>query len=223
MGGRQRSLAAGELVVDLARHEVRLAGAIVKLEPHPMDLLILLMERAGDLVTRRDIAQRLWPSGTHVAVDEGINTAVRKLRKSLADDPRRPRYVGTVVGKGYRFLPVVERRGGDSVMQSLATARIVWDERSVTLTDGDNVIGRDTAAAVCIDSHTVSRRHAVVHVDGDSAVLEDLRSKNGTKVNGVSVDTPVVLSDGDRIDVGGVRVVFVRPSHSSRTRTLLPS
>jgi DNA-binding winged helix-turn-helix (wHTH) protein len=223
MGVRQRCLAAGELVVDLARHEVRLADSILKLEPHPMDLLILLMEREGELVTRRDIAQRLWPSGTHVVVDEGINTVVRKLRKSLADDPRHPRYVGTVVRKGYRFLAVVERRGVDSVMQSLPTGRIVWEERSVTLTNGDNVIGRDPAAAVCIDSHTVSRRHAVVRVDADSAVLEDLRSKNGTKVNGVSVDAPVVLSDGDRIEVGGVRIVFVRPSHSSRTRTLAPS
>jgi DNA-binding winged helix-turn-helix (wHTH) protein len=223
VGVPARCLAAGELLVDLARHEVRLGDAILKLETHPMDLLILLMERDGELVTRGDIARRLWPIGTHVAVDEGINTAVRKLRKTLADDPRRPRYIATVVGKGYRFLPVVERRGVESVVQSPAMGRIAWGERSVTLTEGDNVIGRDAAAAVCIASHTVSRRHAVVHVDANGAVLEDLRSKNGTKVNGVSVTAPVVLRDGDRIDIGGVRVAFVKPSHSSRTRTLLPS
>jgi len=187
-----------------------------------MDLLVLLMERHGELVTRSEIARRLWRSGTHVAVDEGINTAVRKLRKTLADDPRRPRYVGTVVGKGYRFLAVVQRPGVASVIQPFM-GRIVWEERSVTLTQGDNVIGREAAAAVCIDSHTVSRRHAVVHVDGDGVAIEDLRSKNGTKVNGVSIRTPVILNDGDRIEVGGVKIVFVRPSDSSRTRTLLSS
>jgi DNA-binding winged helix-turn-helix (wHTH) protein len=222
MSAPPRCLAAGRLEVDLRRHEVRLADSILKLEPHPMDLLVLLMERDGELVTRNEIAQRLWPSGTHVAVDEGINTAVRKLRKTLADDPRRPRYVGTVVGKGYRFLAVVQRRGDASVLPPVM-GRIVWEERSVTLTSGDNVIGRDAAAAVCIDSHTVSRRHAVVHVDGDGTVLEDLHSKNGTKVNGVSINAPVVLSDGDRIEVGGVKIVFLRPSDSSRTRTLIRS
>jgi len=54
-------------------------------------------------------------------------------------------------------------------------------------------------------------------------VLEDLHSKNGTKVNGVGINAPVVLSDGDRIEVGGVKIVFLRPSDSSRTRTLIRS
>ena len=222
MRGRAGSLVAGELEFDLARHELRCAGTVLRLEPHPMDLLLLLMERGGELVTREEIAQRLWQRGTHVAVDEGINTAVRKLRQTLQDDPRHPRYVETVVGKGYKFLSVVERHDRATALPRLTPGRIVWSGRSVPLVEGDNVIGRDPGADVCVDSFTVSRRHAVVRVGAVTAAIEDLRSKNGTKVNGVPVSTPVPLGDGDQIDVGGVRVVFVRPSHSARTRTLVP-
>jgi DNA-binding winged helix-turn-helix (wHTH) protein len=219
MNARPGRLVSGDLEVDLARHEVRLAGSILKLEPHAMDLLLLLMEREGELVTRGEIAARLWRPGTHVAVDDGINTAVRKLRTVLADDPRRPRYVATVVARGYKFVPRVERRG-DPEAALAAFGRIVWGDRSVMLQEGDNVIGRDPAARIRIDSSTVSRRHAVIRVNGPAAVVEDLCSKNGTSVNGAPVATPVPLLDGDRIDVGGVRLVFVRPSQS-RTRTLL--
>jgi DNA-binding winged helix-turn-helix (wHTH) protein len=66
-------------------------------------LLILLAEREGELVTRDEIVERLWGKDVYLEADRGINTAVSKLRLALRDDPERPRFVQTVVGKGYRL------------------------------------------------------------------------------------------------------------------------
>jgi len=72
-----------------------------------MELLLLLVERKGELVSREEISQRLWGADVFVDVDLGINTAVRKVRTALRDDPEKPRFVETVVGKGYRFAAPV--------------------------------------------------------------------------------------------------------------------
>src|SRR3569833_1187248 len=72
-----------------------------------MDLLILLASRQGELVTREEVIERLWGKGVHFDVDQGINTAIRKIRQCLRDTPENPTYIQTVVGKGYRFIPHV--------------------------------------------------------------------------------------------------------------------
>ena len=76
-----------------------------------MELLLLLVERKGELVSREEISQRLWGADVFVDVDLGINTAVRKVRTALRDDPEKPRFVETVVGKGYRFAAPVAAIG----------------------------------------------------------------------------------------------------------------
>jgi TolB-like protein/DNA-binding winged helix-turn-helix (wHTH) protein/tetratricopeptide (TPR) repeat protein len=81
----------------------------VKLERIPLELLILLVERSGQLVSRDEIASRLWGSGVHVDVESGVNTAVRKLRAALKDSPERPNFIETVPGKGYRFIGPVSK------------------------------------------------------------------------------------------------------------------
>jgi TolB-like protein/Tfp pilus assembly protein PilF len=77
-----------------------------------MELLILLVQRRGELVSREEIAERLWGKDVFLEVDHGINTAVRKVRRALRDDPDKPRFVETVVGRGYRFAaPVILQDG----------------------------------------------------------------------------------------------------------------
>jgi TolB-like protein/DNA-binding winged helix-turn-helix (wHTH) protein/Tfp pilus assembly protein PilF len=76
-----------------------------------MELLLLLVERKGELVPREEISQRLWGTEVFVDVDLGINTAVRKVRTALRDDPEKPRFVETVIGKGYRFAAPVAVNG----------------------------------------------------------------------------------------------------------------
>ena len=104
--------------LDLSRVELRLDGQRVHLEKLPLDLLILLAARPGVLVTRQEIVDALWGPDVFVDSEQGINTAVRKIRKALHDPQDTPRLIETVVGRGYRFLPVVEQTTGDGRQQS---------------------------------------------------------------------------------------------------------
>jgi eukaryotic-like serine/threonine-protein kinase len=94
----------GDFKLDCSRFELYRAGRSLKLERKPMELLILLAERNGDLVTRSEIAERLWEREIFVDTEHGINTAIRKIRQVLRDDPEQPRFLITVTGKGYRFI-----------------------------------------------------------------------------------------------------------------------
>ena len=94
--------------LDVGRYEIRRNGRSLRLERLPMELLILLASRRGELVTREEVIERLWGKGVHLDADQGINTAIRKIRLCLRDTAENPTYVQTVVGKGYRFIPPVE-------------------------------------------------------------------------------------------------------------------
>jgi TolB-like protein/DNA-binding winged helix-turn-helix (wHTH) protein len=94
----------GDFRLDCNRFELWRAGVCMKLERKPMELLILLTTREGDLVTRTEIAERLWGNEVFVDTEHGINTAIRKVRQALRDDPEQPRFVQTVMGRGYRFI-----------------------------------------------------------------------------------------------------------------------
>src|SRR5271154_5929532 len=97
----------GDFKLDCDRFELRRGERTVKLERKPMELLILLAAKNGDLVTRAEIVERLWDSEVFVDTEHGINTAIRKIREVLRDDPEQSRFVQTVTGKGYRFVASV--------------------------------------------------------------------------------------------------------------------
>lgn len=94
----------GDFRLDCGRFELQLNGRALRVERKPMELLMLLASREGQLVTRAEIAQRLWSSEVFVDTEHGINTAIRKLRHLLRDDPDTPRFIQTVTGMGYRFI-----------------------------------------------------------------------------------------------------------------------
>jgi TolB-like protein/DNA-binding winged helix-turn-helix (wHTH) protein len=93
--------------LDLGRYELRRNGGLLRLERLPMELLVLLASRQGDLVTREEVIERLWGKGVYLDAEQGINTAIRKIRMCLRDTAENPKYIQTVVGKGYRFVPSV--------------------------------------------------------------------------------------------------------------------
>ena len=93
--------------LDPNRYELRRQGRNLRLEKIPQDLLILLVEKKGDLITREEIIERIWGKDVFVDSEAGINTAIRKIRQTLHDDPENPRFIQTVVGRGYRFLAPV--------------------------------------------------------------------------------------------------------------------
>src|SRR6267154_2207516 len=97
----------GDFELDIAAYELRRGGQPIHLERHPMDLLILLVERRRQLVSRSDIVKRLWDSSVFVDVETGVNTAIRKLRHALRDSRESPAFVETISGKGYRFIASV--------------------------------------------------------------------------------------------------------------------
>ena len=95
--------------LDLRALELRHSGQPLKLERIPMELLLLLIERRGQLITRDEIVLRIWGKDVFVDTDNSINAAIRKIRQVLSDDAEEPRYVQTVTGRGYRFIaPLVE-------------------------------------------------------------------------------------------------------------------
>ena len=104
------TLQFGDFELDVTAYELRRLGRPVRIERIPMELLILLLERRGDLVSREEIAERLWGKETFIDAETGVNTAVRKIRQALRDSTARPVFIQTISGKGYRFLaPTVSK------------------------------------------------------------------------------------------------------------------
>jgi serine/threonine protein kinase len=94
--------------LDLRAYELRRAGCALRLERIPMDLLVLLVERRRELVTRDQIIEKIWGKDVFLDADGSINSAIRKIRHVLGDDPDQPRFVQTVSGRGYRFIAPIE-------------------------------------------------------------------------------------------------------------------
>src|SRR5882762_3719039 len=101
---RSTRSAVGGTELDLGRYELRRSGRRVKLEKKPMELLIFLVSRREQLVSRKEIVTKLWRSDLFVDTEPNINNIVRKIRTALGDDSAEPRFLETVVGKGYRFI-----------------------------------------------------------------------------------------------------------------------
>jgi eukaryotic-like serine/threonine-protein kinase len=94
----------GDFELDLRRYELRRSGRVLKLERIPMEILLLLLERKGQLVSRERIVERVWGKGVFLDTDNSINNAIRKIRQVLKDDPEHPRFIQTVLGRGYVFV-----------------------------------------------------------------------------------------------------------------------
>jgi DNA-binding winged helix-turn-helix (wHTH) protein/Tol biopolymer transport system component len=101
-------LRAGEFEVDLRCGEVRRNGEKIRLQQRPFQILVALMQHPGEVVTREELRQNLWPDDTFVDFEHGINTGVKKLREALGDDAESPRFIETLPRYGYRFIPPVE-------------------------------------------------------------------------------------------------------------------
>jgi TolB-like protein/DNA-binding winged helix-turn-helix (wHTH) protein len=93
-----------EFEIDLRSAELWVRGNRTRLQDQPFQVLRVLLERRGEIVTRDELKQTLWPADTFVDFDDGLNTAVRKIRDALGDSAEKPRYIETIPRRGYRFL-----------------------------------------------------------------------------------------------------------------------
>jgi hypothetical protein len=199
-----------------------------------MEVLILLVGSAGSLVERRDIQAALWGADVFVDPVAAINTAIRKVRQALGDDAERPRFVETVVGKGYRFIAPVENhrpgrqlRPADAEAASPSSARwrrpfpsycVTRGQREFMLGTGENLLGRDPSARVYVDHASVSRRHARISIRSERVILEDLKSRNGTFVDGKKIEAPTEITHGAIIGLGPIVLTFLVLSAPASTR-----
>jgi DNA-binding winged helix-turn-helix (wHTH) protein len=104
----------GVFEADAATGELRRKGIRVRLNAQPFQLLLLLLDRPGELITRDEISRELWPDGTFVDFDHGVNSAINRIREALGDSAGNPRFVETLARRGYRLVAPVERIAGDN-------------------------------------------------------------------------------------------------------------
>jgi DNA-binding winged helix-turn-helix (wHTH) protein len=110
--------------LDFTRFQLFRQGKPLRLEGLPLQLLMFLVENKGQLVTREQISAALWSKDVFVDVDQGINTAIRKIRRALGDDAGEPHYLQTVVGRGYRFV-ATPSEDDQATAQSQASADFI--------------------------------------------------------------------------------------------------
>lgn len=99
----------GVFEADARTGELRRQGIRVKLHAQPFQILLLLLQHPGELLTREQIARELWPEGTFVDYEHGVNSAINRLREALRDPASSPRFIETLARRGYRFIAPVER------------------------------------------------------------------------------------------------------------------
>ena len=208
--------AFGPFVLDPAGAELRHGAVRIQVTPKVFDLLVLLVENRGRLLSKRELLEAIWRE-THV--EEGsLTRAVASLRAALEDDPAAPKYVETVTRRGYKFVAEVREEAGGERAGDLSFTLVIRG-RSFPLAEGENTVGRAPECAVTVSSTSVSRRHAIITIASHRATLRDLGSKNGTCVGGAGVNGEVELQDGDEIRFGSVEATFASASASSSTLT----
>ena len=111
---RPRLLTFGIFELDASTGELRKEGRLVRLRHQPVSVLRLLLERAGELVTRSEITEALWPDDVDVDVEQGLNHCMKEIRAALGDRPDSPRFVQTLPRRGYRFLVEVHCSGWET-------------------------------------------------------------------------------------------------------------
>jgi DNA-binding winged helix-turn-helix (wHTH) protein/tetratricopeptide (TPR) repeat protein len=204
----------GEVELDLGRYELRRFGRRVKLEKKPMELLIFLVGRRDQMVSREDIVKKLWRSNLFIDTERNVNNIVRKIRTALGDNSGKPRFLETVVGKGYRFIGPVRvidaqhpRSDHGQASAGAASQKIVGErgERSSLAVLPLLLLGKGA------DDHGLSLGFADALVSG----LGNLRDLDVLPTSAV-LDLPMDASPSDIASRLGIRFVVHGAIQSSK-------
>lgn len=196
----------GSFTVDSETRQLLSEGVECHLPPKAFDLLWSLIERRPSVVEKTELHERIWPD-TFV-VDGGLNVLIGQIRRAIADDAQKPRFIRTVHGVGYAFCGDAVDAPDNAAPGGPTRCWLIRRDRAFGLSEGDNIIGRDPECAVWLNSAGVSRRHARIGVDSRRRrlTLDDLGSSNGTFLGGMQIKGQVDLSDGDAIRFGSVEM-----------------
>lgn len=153
----------GDFDVDLRAGELRKRGSRIKLQVQPFQVLQILLEHAGEVVTREELQRRIWPADTFVDFDHGLNNAVKKLRDALIDNSEKPRYIETLPKRGYRFIGLVEEFGNgaqttagaaaSATLKPIAAKLTRWTIRRAAFVGGSIL----TSSVLIVGGYTVDR------------------------------------------------------------------
>jgi len=187
-----------DCVLDFESRELLRDGRVVAVPPKVYQLLETLVRARPKALSKTELHEELWPD-TFVS-DANLANLVADLREALGDDAKNPTIIRTVQRFGYAFQ--AEAHPDATALRAPSVFRLAWAGREFSLSEGDNILGRDREAVAWIDVYSVSRHHAKIVISGDQASIEDLGSKNGTFVRGEEVKKPVPISDGDEIRIG---------------------
>src|SRR6202171_2884391 len=160
----------GSFEVDVRAGELRKHGVKIKLQEQPFQILLALLQRPGELVSREELRSRIWPADTFVDFDNSLNTSINKLREALGDSAESPRFIETLPRRGYRFIAPVSSVDGKA--KDVAASR-GW-KLAVLL-------GALTAAAVAGGLYWRSRQARRL-TDKDTIVLADFTNTTGDPV-----------------------------------------
>ena len=199
--------AFGPFELDIAAAELRKNGEKIPLRPKCFDLLVYLIDRRGNLVTKEELFETIWAD---VVVGEAtLSRTIASLRAALEDDPARPQYIETVSRRGYKFIGTLQEPVAATPKVGLS---LIHGAKEYALRPGAQIIGRGRDVHIPLFTPSTSRHHARIDVAGETVTLEDLGSTHGTFVNGKKVSGPVDVQAGDEIEIGGERLILWSPS-----------
>jgi DNA-binding winged helix-turn-helix (wHTH) protein len=199
--------AFGPIRVDADARVISSTEGPLHLTRKAFDLLLLLLENRPNAVSKEQIYARVWPE-TFVA-ESSLQFLIHEIRQALDDSGARQSWIRTLHGIGYSFC-------GDVLVSNAAAVGsgvehpagwLLAGSIRVPLGKGENIVGRGTGDLIEIQEPTVSRRHARIII-GESIVLEDLGSKNGTWLEDERLTAPHALADGDVVKLGSATFTF---------------
>jgi len=160
-GRSSGSVRFGAFEVDLRAGEVYKSGRKIRLQVLPFQALVLLLERPGEVITRKEFEQRLWPGDTFVDFDHSLNTAIRKLRQALGDGKKKPRFIETLPKRGYRFIGKLEHAA------ALKPAKVPTESSRVGQLARLRADGKLAFSLVCVDEEAAAEREKLDAVGDD--------------------------------------------------------
>jgi DNA-binding winged helix-turn-helix (wHTH) protein len=190
---------------DLCTGELRKHGRKIRLTGRPFQILALLLERPGELLTREEIRTRLWPADTFVDFEHGMNSAIRKVRDALGDSAKKPRFVETLARRGYRFMAASEAVDRALPVAAASTLQIAfahaWVGKEATVVDAS---GRNYVL-LPVDEETLREKEKC------EAASDDL----GISLL-VAAEKLLLVSCGTKVKILEAR----QPQHGCRVRIL---
>lgn len=211
----------GDCRLDIESRQLVHGGKEEHLSPKAFELLVVLLEARPRVLSKEALLERIWPD---VFVSEAnLAVIVAEVREAIGDSARSAVLVKTHHGVGYSFKGQVDELSrGSSPLSDGPTVLLQVGPRRIALRQGTTSAGRDESSDVVLHDPSVSRHHARLWIDGSRVTVEDLGSKNGTRVNGVPVTEVTPIGHGTELQFGDlIACVIVEENSTDTTWTIV--